>query len=97
MPLSRGPLVPIGIRIGSFVFKISYNRRTNERTGRYALPASLTWRRRIRGTPIALYHRHVFSDVGPHVWNGLPSALWALDLTFNRFRRGLDTYLFTLV
>ena len=30
-----------------------------------------------------------FSAAGPQVWNGLPSALLAPDLTFDRFKRGL--------
>jgi len=38
-----------------------------------------------------------FSAAGPQVWNGLPSALQAPDLTFDRFKRGLKTYLFTLL
>jgi len=38
-----------------------------------------------------------FSAAGPQVWNGLPSELQAPDLTFDRFKRGLKTYLFTLV
>jgi len=38
-----------------------------------------------------------FSAAGPEVWNGLPSALRAPDLTFDRFKRRLKTYLFTLV
>jgi len=38
-----------------------------------------------------------FSAAGPQVWNGLPSALRAPDLTFDRFKLGLKTCLFTLV
>ena len=30
-----------------------------------------------------------FSAAGPQIWNGLPSALRAPDLTFDRFKRGL--------
>jgi len=39
MPLPRGPLVPIDVKTGSFVYKIScsrfVNRRTNGRTDRW--------------------------------------------------------------
>jgi len=38
-----------------------------------------------------------FSTAGLQVWNGLPSALRAKDLTFDRFKRGLKTCLFTVV
>jgi len=34
-----------------------------------------------------------FSAAGPQIWNGLPPALRAPGLTFNRFKRGLKTYL----
>jgi len=36
-----------------------------------------------------------FSAAGPQIWNGLPPALRAPDLTFNRFKRGLKTFTIT--
>ena len=38
-----------------------------------------------------------FSAAGPQVWNGLPPVLQVRDLTFDRFKQGLKTYLFTSV